>query len=572
MSGNTKTSHSDRRQADDRRSIRAASGDINPWRLRAGLTAVSAALVVLMLSLSVGRGSDAASMPTTIVPLPAGSIPGRLAANPATGRVYVIDTSDNVLLVIQTPENSLVAEIPLGSSPVQDIATDSIHNQVYLTTVTGQLLAIDGASHVLTSTDLGNPGWLAVDEDSNKVYVASCDLTQVDGNTLQTDWDFSLGGPCGLDVAIDAAGNRVFVLASGQVLEVDSASAQVTGTQSVPGVGFQAITFNDATGKIIVATVGSAPTPGGLPSTGGSPFRVDDVTRASEARPTPHAAGTVTGLSAVVENLPGDDILANPITNRIYVLNRWGSVTVVDASTMATLSVTSLAGKYLTVDPTAGRAYVSLNTPALAVLDEYLNQDDDGTPDFFDVCPSVYDPSQNDADSDKVGDACDNCPANPNTEQEDMDQDGLGDACDSDWDGDGVSNTLDNCPGTGNGSQIDTDSDQLGDACDSRPCAPDVVGKGRVAAPEGEADLVEHQAADVSVTPLVCPHVGSAITPAPTALSQGGAGAGARGPVALPNSGGVPNDRAGLPWLVTAASISLLGLSVTGFLLARRQD
>ena len=118
--------------------------------------------------------------------------------------------------------------------------------------------------------------------------------------------------------------------------------------------------------------------------------------------------------------------------------------------------------------------------------------DGDGVPDFADVCPALFDPSQADADGDGRGDACDpwpldpgddvdadgipslqdNCPQVFNPDQTDADGDGLGDPCDPlplgiDSDGDGIPDPLDNCPTTYNPEQLDVDGDGIGDVCDA---------------------------------------------------------------------------------------------------------
>lgn len=71
------------------------------------------------------------------------------------------------------------------------------------------------------------------------------------------------------------------------------------------------------------------------------------------------------------------------------------------------------------------------------------DSDGDGVPDIKDICPSIYDPDQSNADGDPRGDACD-----------------------SDIDGDGFINSVDNCPEVVNPDQENADRDEYGDACD----------------------------------------------------------------------------------------------------------
>ena len=104
---------------------------------------------------------------------------------------------------------------------------------------------------------------------------------------------------------------------------------------------------------------------------------------------------------------------------------------------------------------------------AIQAIQNPVDTDTDGEPDWNDNCPTVFNTAQTDTDDDGVGDACDNCPAEFNPGQENADGDGFGDLCDPDIDGDGVANEADNCPSVANPSQADQDGDGLGDACDS---------------------------------------------------------------------------------------------------------
>lgn len=148
--------------------------------------------------------------------------------------------------------------------------------------------------------------------------------------------------------------------------------------------------------------------------------------------------------------------------------------------------------------------------------------DGDGTADLADNCPSIPNHDQADLDGDGVGDACqdmqwgfvvqwepagttpsidhdgdgivdasDVCPSMADRDQADADADGVGDICDADRDGDGVANLGDNCPMLPNHAQADVDRDGRGDACahlllaktpelGGRPLAEPQVAEGRV--------------------------------------------------------------------------------------------
>ena len=100
------------------------------------------------------------------------------------------------------------------------------------------------------------------------------------------------------------------------------------------------------------------------------------------------------------------------------------------------------------------------------------DSDGDGTYDFQDNCPSVFNADQANLDGDTFGDACDS----------DIDGDGVDNTLDafpndstetSDSDFDNVGDNADNCVNDANADQANLDGDTLGDACD-----PDKDGDG----------------------------------------------------------------------------------------------
>ena len=94
------------------------------------------------------------------------------------------------------------------------------------------------------------------------------------------------------------------------------------------------------------------------------------------------------------------------------------------------------------VDPVSGtvKANVKLATGAYTTVElknikisipKYLDSDNDGIPDFRDLCPNLSGNNNADSDGDGIGDSCDLCPNTPNlTQNIDTDKDGIGDICD----------------------------------------------------------------------------------------------------------------------------------------------
>jgi len=89
-----------------------------------------------------------------------------------------------------------------------------------------------------------------------------------------------------------------------------------------------------------------------------------------------------------------------------------------------------------------------------------LDSDDDGVCDADDNCPTIYNPTQANADGDAAGDACDGCPSDPYKIAPGVCGCGI---ADTDTDGDGLADCIDPCPARKPG---DVSGNGLGDVGD----------------------------------------------------------------------------------------------------------
>ncbi len=112
--------------------------------------------------------------------------------------------------------------------------------------------------------------------------------------------------------------------------------------------------------------------------------------------------------------------------------------------------------------------------PVVRSLLAGADEDEDGIPNHQEAAQGS-DPLSGDGDGDGVADAADLCPTIWDASQDDLVvADGVGDAC-SDADADGVPDATDVCPFVPDTAQSDTDRDLVGDACDPYPQVAFVV-------------------------------------------------------------------------------------------------
>jgi len=170
------------------------------------------------------------------VALPAGSIPMKVAVNPATNTIYCIGQQN--LYVIDGRTNALTDTVNIVCPT--NLVVNPRTNLVYITAENSMLYAVDGVTNRITGTlasaFCGVPLALAVAPDTNTVYVTTSvhpDLYRISGNTLQVLDVRPLEGEA-RDMAVDSCGGLLYIVLehAEKVLLYDMRSGTVT--RSIP--------------------------------------------------------------------------------------------------------------------------------------------------------------------------------------------------------------------------------------------------------------------------------------------------------------------------------------------------
>jgi len=270
---------------------------------------------------------------------------------------------------------SVIATVTVGSAP-EGVAADTVTNQIYVANFHGgnispsTVTVIDGATNATSTVPAGvRPVAVAVNEVTNRIYVANlgdcsplgiCNseggVTVIDGatNSTTTITDSNANGPRAL--AVNEATNKVYVanLWSGNVTVIDGATNSTT-TISLPnasGLTASAIALSQVTNRIYVLNNDGT----GLTGKPGNITVIDGSTNSTTTITDPNA---VFPLAVAV----------NPVTNKIYVANlgdypgsNHGNVTVIDAATNTTTTITdpsALAPQAVAVDTVTNMIYVA---------------------------------------------------------------------------------------------------------------------------------------------------------------------------------------------------------------------
>jgi len=111
-----------------------------------------------------------------------GNAPNAVDVNPRTNRVYVANTGDGTVSVINGNSNTVVATIPIpnaGSGTLLDVAADHCTNLIYAAVSGEQISVIDGSANEVIGSLGGGAYALALNEVQSLLYAIDSTRTQV---------------------------------------------------------------------------------------------------------------------------------------------------------------------------------------------------------------------------------------------------------------------------------------------------------------------------------------------------------------------------------------------------------
>ncbi len=252
--------------------------------------------------------------------IPVGDNPSDIDLSSDGQRAYVVNTGSRSLSVVDTAARSVLRTVALANHPF-GVTLHPDDRTVYVSgDYPGLVSAIDAASGAVTATlTLGvSLGALAMHPTEGRLYVAdsgSDELVVVDTASLSVVDRIAVGdSPVG--VAVHPDGATVYVtntLSVGVVSVIDTQTAEVVGTVTLPGLALAQGAALDPGGEVLyvalraihsVLTVDTATNqilgaiPVGGHPTGFGPFIGPSAASSSDARRRPRTAHRLDGPSA----------------------------------------------------------------------------------------------------------------------------------------------------------------------------------------------------------------------------------------------------------------------------------
>jgi YVTN family beta-propeller protein len=328
---------------------------------RLALTGMLAPLAAAVF-LGAAPGAAAQSVVRTI---PTGAEPRAIAVNGVTNKIYVANELSNSVTVIDGATQATTS-VSVGNRP-QHIAVNTATNRIYVSNGDSSQTVIDGATLRTTMLPTGGNGPMVVSEATNSIYLLRLgntdEVTRIRGadhtwHTMATDsWT-------PVAQALNERSNQLYVAnyTTGDVRMVDlSSTSDYPPTRSVPVWGRPvAVALNPHTNRIYVIGEDSR---GPINVIDGSTYTAVSYAPAGHARgPRAIAVNTVTnkvyaaftgevmvmdGASHAMTFIPSGHangpgpvaIAVNERSNKIYVANAQGFVTVIDGASNAVTTV-----------------------------------------------------------------------------------------------------------------------------------------------------------------------------------------------------------------------------------------
>jgi YVTN family beta-propeller protein len=184
--------------------------------------------------------------------------PRAIAFNPATGKVYVVDT-DHGAVQIYADASKQMHRVQVGSEPIS-IAVNPANGKAYVANAgDGSVTVLDGNSDaVLATVPIGShPYSIAVNSTTGKVYVTHTYGDQL--NILDGATDIASEIKTGSSdlIAINSQTGTIYLLGYGGAVKVlDSASQKIT--ERPVGKHAWGLTLNDITGAVYVTRIENA--------------------------------------------------------------------------------------------------------------------------------------------------------------------------------------------------------------------------------------------------------------------------------------------------------------------------
>lgn len=250
--------------------------------------------------------------------------PGNVGVNPITNRIYVANASNHNVSVIDGTTNTIIATVTVGTEPI-GIGVDLVTNRSFVANFTSaNVSVIDGDSYTVIATiPLTRPRYVSLNSITNQVYVSNDypynNINVINGTTNAVIATIPVGNdPVGID--INPISNQIYVVneSDNNVSVIDGATNTVVATIAV-GTQPEGIGVNPITGRIYVA------------NTSNRNISVIDGN-------TNYVIATVTvGIGPV-------GVGVNPLTHKIYVSNLGNDNVSVISGTTNTVIATVLVG------------------------------------------------------------------------------------------------------------------------------------------------------------------------------------------------------------------------------------
>jgi len=303
---------------------------------------------LLILAVVIGAlllPSRAAAQPTVIATIPVGQNPTGVAVDTSTNRIYVANSTDNDVSVINGATNAEIASIPVGNAPEGLDVSPTAHRAYVANRFSNNVTAIDTTTNTVMATiPVGvGPVGVAINSSTARIYVTNHDrnnVTVIDGNTNDVIAWIEVGArPWG--VAVNPTTNRIYVANTDtyNVSVIDGATNAVVATVPLPDLSPTAVAVNPTTNRIFVTRFGSVAI-------------IDGATN-TQAADQPYLAVGETSPTAVA---------VNPASNHVYVaLSNVDDVVVRDGATNANIASLSVGDGPIGIafNPTTSRAYVT---------------------------------------------------------------------------------------------------------------------------------------------------------------------------------------------------------------------